>query len=226
MLDHLILYENFCSSSEFCSLCYFSACAISFFSHSARFFRLYFNLPSSFFLFLCVRTFFISHLCIVERLLSLFFSSGFVVCYFSFHYYFAFRSRACFERKKMIGACAAVFISRCISASRRLSFVRCELLINFFVPHSPIMIGLNSAVRIRMFSLYDMPSVASISLFHWIYGALCMRLLAQHNSFFFQCNIFFSLSSFFAFVRSFVFDDAVVAVNCNIPFGSYSILCF
>lgn len=51
MLDHLILYENFCSSSEFCSLCYFSACAISFFSHSARFFRLYFNLPSSFFYF-------------------------------------------------------------------------------------------------------------------------------------------------------------------------------
>lgn len=35
MLDHLILYENFCSSSEFHSMYYFSACAISFFGRSS-----------------------------------------------------------------------------------------------------------------------------------------------------------------------------------------------
>lgn len=207
MLDHLILYENFCSSSEFHSLCYFSACAISFFSHSARFFRLYFNLPSSFFYF-SVSVHFSFLICALLNdccRCSFHQVSSCVIFFFSLLFRFSF-TRLLREEKKMIGACAAVFISRCISASRRLSFVRCELLINFFVPHSPIMIGLNSAVRIRMFSLYDMPSVASLSssfieyTVHFVCAYWHSTILSSFSA------TFFSLSHHFSrwFVPSFL----------------------
>lgn len=113
MLDHLILYENFCSSSEFHSLCYFSACAISFCSHRAHFFRNSTSIfPSrwyfSYFFFHspCPYIFHFSFVhCITTVVVVLFIKFHRVL--FIFHYYFALRSRACFKKRSMIGSCAA-----------------------------------------------------------------------------------------------------------------------
>lgn len=112
MRDHLILYENFCSSSEFHSLCYFSACAISLCSHRAHFFatQLQSFLLADIFFSPCPYVFHFSFVhCWTTVVVVLFIKFHRVL--FIFHYYFALRSRACFKKKKNKndwGLCSAV----------------------------------------------------------------------------------------------------------------------
>lgn len=131
MLDHLILYENFCSSSEFCSLCYFSACAISFFSHSARFFRLYFNLPSSFFFIsLCPYIFHFSFVhCWTTVVVVLFIRFRRVLFFFSLLFRFSF-TRLLREKKNDWCLCSSIYfpLHKCISQA----FIRSLRIINKF----------------------------------------------------------------------------------------------
>lgn len=94
--------------------------------------------------------------------------------------------------------CSAVFISRCISASRRLSFVRCELLIIFF--RTPFAyydrFELCRAQKNVLIVRYTSSFVHTLSV---NMRCICMRLLALHNSFFVRCEFFLLLLLWFFF---------------------------